>query len=256
MASIVVARNAVTSQQQQLARGNRGKVDAKPAIAMKNSTRLDTHIDSLQADSPSRQVPKSRSPTPKAEKKTGLEFITDGVDDATIDEENRSVHAKDRIRCENSQGSSSPNPRTPTTSFNQVTVSASSLYSQQELSKYYRGSSIIDPRKSKFMPMWDVVMLASLLFTALVTPYEVTFIEEGACVTILFVINRLIDLLFFIDICLIFNTAYQDDSDTKPVWVYSRRKIAKKYLNEYGQSKSIMNQRDIDQKKIGQRSFA
>ena len=52
------------------------------------------------------------------------------------------------------------------------------------LHAYYVGNEyLLDPRNSRLMPIWDIVMLCCLLFTALVTPYEVTFLDEGACVT-------------------------------------------------------------------------
>lgn len=54
------------------------------------------------------------------------------------------------------------------------------LVSAEALAEIYKGSSVIDPRRSRFMPVWDVVMLVALFFTATVTPFEVTFIDEGA----------------------------------------------------------------------------
>eukprot|EP00966_Prymnesium_polylepis_P176101 4076225-Prymnesium_polylepis.2 len=33
---------------------------------------------------------------------------------------------------------------------------------------------LIDPRTSRVMPVWDMIMLMSLLFTTLVSPYEVS----------------------------------------------------------------------------------
>ena len=38
---------------------------------------------------------------------------------------------------------------------------------------------VIDPRKSRILPKWDLLMVSALLFTALVTPVEVAFLEEG-----------------------------------------------------------------------------
>ena len=67
------------------------------------------------------------------------------------------------------------------------------------LAEYYKGTSVIDPRKSKFMPVWDVILLLALFYTATVTPFEVTFIDEGACITPLFVVNRVVDFIFICD---------------------------------------------------------
>ena len=36
---------------------------------------------------------------------------------------------------------------------------------------------MIDPRYSKFSQYWDLVTMFALLFTAIVTPYEVSFLE-------------------------------------------------------------------------------
>ena len=76
------------------------------------------------------------------------------------------------------------------------------------------------------MPIWDVVMLLALAYTAIATPFEVAFIDEGPCITILFGLNRFIDLLFVIDIFLIFSTHYQDRQGR---WIRRRGSIAINY---------------------------
>ena len=45
--------------------------------------------------------------------------------------------------------------------------------------KYLRRGNVIDPRTAKWMQWWDIVMMLALLFTALVTPLEVAFLEGG-----------------------------------------------------------------------------
>jgi len=52
---------------------------------------------------------------------------------------------------------------------------------------------IINP-KSAYMRKWDVVMLLLLLFTALITPYEVAFMATH--LNFLFIVNKLVDVLF------------------------------------------------------------
>ena len=54
---------------------------------------------------------------------------------------------------------------------------------------------VIDRRTSRLMPVWDCCMLLALLFAATVTPFEVTFLREGPCITPLFVVNRIVDAL-------------------------------------------------------------
>lgn len=120
---------------------------------------------------------------------------------------------------------------------------------------------LIDPRRAPWMTWWDVCVLVALLFTATVTPVEITFIPpSGACVTPLFVVNRFVDTvrpipnswlkglahglpfrpaclltlvahlvqIFAIDIIFIFNLMYQDKYTG--VWVDSRKKIMRRYL--------------------------
>ena len=91
---------------------------------------------------------------------------------------------------------------------------------------------LIDPRRHNFVPFWDAVMMLALMFTAIITPVEVALIDEGACITVLWILNRVIDLLFMIDIIIIFNMAYQEEG-IKVTWVYSRKRIAARYLRGY-----------------------
>jgi hypothetical protein len=51
-----------------------------------------------------------------------------------------------------------------------------------------------------FCQKWDVAIIAALVFTATVTPYEVAFVETK--IDAMFAINRLVDLLFFSDMVL------------------------------------------------------
>jgi hypothetical protein len=49
----------------------------------------------------------------------------------------------------------------------------------------------IDPRKSKVMGYWDSVTGLALIFTALVTPFEVAFLEAAESATEpMFIVNR------------------------------------------------------------------
>ena len=91
--------------------------------------------------------------------------------------------------------------------------------------------TLIDRRTSKRMPYWDIAMIFSLLFAATVTPYEVTYLSEGPCVTPLFIVNRFIDLFFVIDILVTFNLVEQDAKTGR--WLYTRQKIRRKYLSTW-----------------------
>ena len=75
-----------------------------------------------------------------------------------------------------------------------------------------KSAYVLDPRNSRYMPYWDVVMLNALTFVALVTPFETAFLEERRIDDLdpLFFINRLVDFAFFIDMILCFNLSYQE----------------------------------------------
>ena len=54
------------------------------------------------------------------------------------------------------------------------------------------------------MPAWDTLTVLALLFTALVTPYEVALLEppvswSAAARDVLFIVNRIVDLVFLFD---------------------------------------------------------
>ena len=86
------------------------------------------------------------------------------------------------------------------------------------------GYFYIEP-STKFMQKWDFFMLALLLFTASVTPYEVAFLQPQF--DFLFAINRLVDLAFVADMVLNFFLCYNDKSGQL---VWERKKIAFRYL--------------------------
>ena len=89
----------------------------------------------------------------------------------------------------------------------------------------------IDPRRSKFIMIWDVVTTVALMFTATVTPVEVALMEPS--LDTLFVINRLVDVVFALDIVLTFFTMYEVVSfsiNKTGLWVTNRWMIARHYL--------------------------
>ena len=56
------------------------------------------------------------------------------------------------------------------------------------------------------MMKWDLVKALLLLFTALFTPYEIAFLETR--MNFYFVVNRIVDLGFGLDIFVNFNLAF------------------------------------------------
>ena len=89
---------------------------------------------------------------------------------------------------------------------------------------------IVDPRQTKWMPRWDMLMVAALTFTALVTPVEVVFLQEGTYITDLWIVNRFVDLLFLIDIVVTFNLAFQESAENGGHWVINKHVIICQYL--------------------------
>ena len=96
-----------------------------------------------------------------------------------------------------------------------------------------RSRYVIDPRHSRYMPFWDIAMLIAMLFTALVTPFEVVFVDSGRYISALWIVNRFVDFCFITDMILTFNLAYQERSDRGGHWVYSKSRIACHYLQSW-----------------------
>jgi hypothetical protein len=78
---------------------------------------------------------------------------------------------------------------------------------------------------SAFNRNFDNVLAMLLIFTTLISPFEIAYLDSNAIG--LFVLNRIVDLGFLIDIWVNFTTAFLDASGT---WVTSPRRIAAGYL--------------------------
>ena len=68
-------------------------------------------------------------------------------------------------------------------------------------------------RDSEFLRSWDLVTATLLVFVAVVTPFELGFMEtdvESVNGLVLFSVNRLVDLVFFVDILMQMNTSCVD----------------------------------------------
>jgi len=83
---------------------------------------------------------------------------------------------------------------------------------------------------SPFMRRWDLISVWLLLFTALVTPFEVAFIADDPFSPMYFV-NLVVNLAFFFDLCLNFCLMYYDPREQK--MISDRRKVAKRYLRGF-----------------------
>ena len=64
---------------------------------------------------------------------------------------------------------------------------------------------LIDPTKSVFLPRWDCIGGIVLIYTAIVTPYEVAFLQPSkTALSGRFILNRVIDTFFTMDLILQF----------------------------------------------------
>ena len=97
------------------------------------------------------------------------------------------------------------------------------------LSPHLRPRCVLDP-SHKIMQRWDLVMVVALGFTASITPVEVGFLQEGEYITTLWMVNRIVDICFVLDMVFSFNLAYQEPPERGGHMVYSHRLIARRYL--------------------------
>ena len=75
---------------------------------------------------------------------------------------------------------------------------------------------VIDPRKVRWIAHWDLAMTVALVYVALVTPVEVAFMTAPPTLASktsspIFLINRLLDAMFILDILLNFRLAYKEE---------------------------------------------
>jgi hypothetical protein len=82
------------------------------------------------------------------------------------------------------------------------------------------------PPNSTFRGYWDMLIITCLLFTAVVTPFEVAFLEPAF--NALFGINRVVDVTFIVDMFITFMTPFVDP--VLGIWVLSHLLIARNYL--------------------------
>jgi hypothetical protein len=78
---------------------------------------------------------------------------------------------------------------------------------------------------SQFNRYFDNVLAGLLLFTTLISPFEIAYLDSNGLA--LFLLNRVVDLGFMIDIWVSFTTAYLNESGA---WIKHPKKIAIHYL--------------------------
>jgi CRP-like cAMP-binding protein len=88
---------------------------------------------------------------------------------------------------------------------------------------------IIHPKKDLWINKWNLLLAAALGFTALITPFEIAFLQVS--LNGLFVINRLIDFTFFADIWINFRLAFWDSNERK--YVTDPQLIRRHYMRSW-----------------------
>jgi hypothetical protein len=93
---------------------------------------------------------------------------------------------------------------------------------------------IIDPN-SIFMRRWDIIMALCLVFVAFVTPFEVAFLESKPRMDLLFYLNRILDVLFALDMVLNFyvKVKVQDSRGQNSRWLRRRSDISWNYIKKW-----------------------
>ena len=97
---------------------------------------------------------------------------------------------------------------------------------------------VVVPSKVKGIWMWDVTTTVALLYTAVITPFEASFLEPTvgpiSWTDGWFLANRLLDMIFFLDMLLQFVLAYEKaDARKGTLWVEDRQQITRNYLTTW-----------------------
>lgn len=71
---------------------------------------------------------------------------------------------------------------------------------------------LIDPRTNTRLQHWDIFVALVLIYTALVTPYESCFLEPTPTPSTLFWINRVVDVIFLLDMTKEFFVMFEDET--------------------------------------------
>ena len=87
-----------------------------------------------------------------------------------------------------------------------------------------------------FIRRWDLANVVALIFTGIVTPYEVAVMPTSSEVDALYVVNQIVNAFFILDMAIQFNLAFvrhsvkEDDNATFKIVETRRKEIAKNYM--------------------------
>ena len=97
---------------------------------------------------------------------------------------------------------------------------------------------VVNPKSHQSLAIWDAVTTLALVYTALLTPFEATFLPASSALApwadFWFLANRLLDVIFLLDMVLQFFLAYEEsDSHGTRVLVDDHRKIIRHYVTTW-----------------------
>ena len=95
---------------------------------------------------------------------------------------------------------------------------------------------MVDPRRNTSVARWELFVMFSLLFTAIITPYEVAFVEPVTDpLDPWFIVNRGVDLIFLLDCILHFFLVYPAPRSVLlgEAWVTNHRMILQHYATTW-----------------------
>ena len=133
----------------------------------------------------------------------------------------KTIQVKPKGQAEESKNESPP----PKRKKKKISRENTRVFTNPDQMSIPKGSCVVNPKKTG---KWDAVMVICLVFTAIVTPYEVAFLDMSV-INALWFINQLVNILFLIDMFINFFLAYFDDEALQ--WVVSKRLIAIRYLS-------------------------
>lgn len=87
----------------------------------------------------------------------------------------------------------------------------------------------INPTKAKWLDKWSLMFVFAIIYTALVTPYDIAFFQNVE-LSALFWMNQFINVIFFIDIVFNFLLHYKESPAKGGRWVRSPHLIVIHYL--------------------------
>ena len=133
------------------------------------------------------------------------------------------VDAVGAMKSMNPAGAHDPNPNEGKVQSESMSVLAGILRLEK------KSPFMIDPRTSRFIPIWDNLMGIALVFTALMTPFEISFIPPNDDPRSGFwIINRILDSIFLFDMLLQFNVMVYEESSGRMLGI--RRQVTAIYL--------------------------